>query len=63
MARPRVTPRLLTLWPYTEANCGGFEIRCQPDGADDAIEWLIFAAADFFLGDARAHESQILVRN
>jgi hypothetical protein len=50
MARPRVTPRLLTLWPYTEAELRRIRDTLPADGADDAIEWLILAA-NFFLGD------------
>jgi hypothetical protein len=50
MARPPVTPRLPTPWPYTEAELQKIRDSLPAEGADGAIEWVILAAS-FFLGD------------
>jgi hypothetical protein len=50
MARPPVTPRLLTPWPYTEAELERIRATLPADRADGAIEWAILAA-HFFLAD------------
>jgi hypothetical protein len=50
MAGPRVTPRLLNPWPYTEAELQGIRDTLPAEGADDVVEWVILAAS-FFLGD------------
>jgi hypothetical protein len=52
MARPPVTPRLLTPWPYEEADLQRIRRTLPADGADGAIEWAILAA-QFFLADRR----------
>jgi hypothetical protein len=50
MARPPVTPRLLTPWPYEEADLHRIQGTLPSDRADGAIEWAILAA-QFFLSD------------
>jgi hypothetical protein len=46
MAEPPVTPRMLTPWPYTEAELRNIRDSLPADGADDVI-----LAASFFIGD------------
>ena len=50
MARPSVTPRLLTPRPYTEVELQRIRDTLPADRADGAIEWAILAA-HFFLAD------------
>jgi hypothetical protein len=50
MAKPPVNPRLLTPWPYTDAELQRIRYTLPADAADDVIESVILAAS-FFLGD------------
>ena len=50
MARPPVTPLLLSPWPYEEADLGRIRGTLPAGGTDGTIEWAILAA-QFFLSD------------
>jgi hypothetical protein len=50
MARPPVTPLLLSPWPYEEADLERIRGTLPAGGTDGAIEWAILAA-QFFLSD------------
>ena len=47
MAKPPVNPRLLTPWPYTDAELQRIPYTLLADAADDVIESVILAASFF----------------